>query len=238
MTNRVTTLATGNRPVPARAARPAPGSTGPVREPALTGPETGEDETVLDPQRLRPVRGRHRRPRPRRVLFAVGGLALAAGALSFVRMAPVSVLGGGGSAEAESRAGAAATDTAGDAVTTVEAVPSARPEAATATAPMGGASASPTPGVSLVPTPLASTPASVPPGHGSTPVTSAPDATGIPSAPRTTSPPAPPTTPAAPRPTPTTTTHAPDPQPEPPEVCVPIVGICVNALGAAPGVQG
>ena len=38
--------------------------------------------------RLFGPRGRHRKPRPRKVLLAAGGLALAAGALSLVRLTP------------------------------------------------------------------------------------------------------------------------------------------------------
>lgn len=71
-------------------------------------------------------RGRHRRPRPRKVLFAVGGLALAAGALSLVRLAPESVIGGPGSAEAEPRytpGAGTGTDRAGTTAATVEALP-------------------------------------------------------------------------------------------------------------------
>src|SRR5690349_20801821 len=46
-------------------------------------------------------RGRHRRPRPRKVLFAAGGLALAAGVLSLVRLSPdPGGAGGPGTAEA------------------------------------------------------------------------------------------------------------------------------------------
>jgi len=52
-------------------------------KPGTVTPETAPPEPVL----ARP-RGRHRKPRPRRILFAVGGLALAAGALSLLRMAP------------------------------------------------------------------------------------------------------------------------------------------------------
>src|SRR4051794_30660251 len=47
--------------------------------------------------------GRPRKPRPRKALFAVGGLALAAGVLSFVRPAPDVSVGGSGTAEAEPR---------------------------------------------------------------------------------------------------------------------------------------
>ena len=52
-------------------------------KPGTVTPETTPPEPAL----TRP-RGRHRKPRPRRILFAVGGLALAAGALSLLRMAP------------------------------------------------------------------------------------------------------------------------------------------------------
>jgi hypothetical protein len=58
---------------------------------ATATPETTPPEPVLD----RP-RGRHRKPRPRRTLFAVGGLALAAGALSLLRMTPQPTGGGTG----------------------------------------------------------------------------------------------------------------------------------------------
>ncbi|WP_406172968.1 hypothetical protein [Streptomyces sp. NBC_00996] len=227
MTNRETTQVTKTRPEPRR--------THPTARP--TAPRaaygTAARPAADDSPPVRPVRGRHRRPRPRRVLFAVGGLALAAGVLSFVRMTPESVIGGGGSAEAEPT-GATVTDTAGNAVTTVEAVPSAHPDAATATAAMGASSATPTAGVSVVPTPSPTTPASFPSPHGSAAATSAPDTTGIPTAPMTTPPPAA-TAPAAPQPAPSTTTQGPTPHPDPPGVCVPIVGICVNGLAAPIG---
>ncbi|MFF1815157.1 hypothetical protein ACFVXW_39755 [Streptomyces sp. NPDC058251] len=228
------------RPAAAGGASAASRALGGVARPALdtTGTEArGTGEPATEPLWPRPVRGRHRRPRPRRVVFAVGGLALAAGVLSFVRMTPESVIGGGGSAEAEPT-GASVTDTAGNAVTTVEAVPSAaHPVAARATSVLGGASATPTSGVSLVPTPPAPTtaaPGAIPSPHGSGPAAGPPDTTGIPTAPLTTPPPAA-STPAAPRPTPSATTHAPTPRPEPPVVCVPIVGICVDDLTAPLG---
>ncbi|MFF3711594.1 hypothetical protein [Streptomyces phaeochromogenes] len=59
--------------------------------PGTVTPETTPPEPVL----TRP-RGRHRKPRPRRILFAMGGLALAAGALSLLRMAPQPTGGGTG----------------------------------------------------------------------------------------------------------------------------------------------
>ncbi|MFE1241511.1 hypothetical protein [Streptomyces tendae] len=46
--------------------------------------------TPTEPRYAWGRRGRHRRPRPRRVLLAAGGLALAAGALSVVRLLPES----------------------------------------------------------------------------------------------------------------------------------------------------
>ncbi|NGO49097.1 hypothetical protein [Streptomyces ureilyticus] len=49
-----------------------------------------------DPCRTERPRGRHRKPRPRRMLMAVGGLALAAGALSLMRLAPEPPGGTGG----------------------------------------------------------------------------------------------------------------------------------------------
>ncbi|MEU2881057.1 hypothetical protein ABZ651_33685, partial [Streptomyces sp. NPDC007070] len=48
------------------------------------------------------ARGRHRRSRRRKALLAAGGLALAAGALGLVRLAPEYAGGGLGTAEAES----------------------------------------------------------------------------------------------------------------------------------------
>ncbi|WRZ90975.1 hypothetical protein OHB54_18995 [Streptomyces sp. NBC_01007] len=177
------------------------------------------------------------------MLFAVGGLALAAGVLSLARMTPESVTGAGGNAEAEPVATATDTDTdaAGDAVPTVEAMPSpTRPGAAPASAAMGGTSPAPTSEASQFPASIPTTPVVIPAARGGAPVTTAPgstDSTGIPTAPMTTPPPprstptASPTT-AAPRhtPSPSPTTPAPAPPHQPPNVCVPIVGICVNGL--------
>ncbi|WP_415939130.1 hypothetical protein [Streptomyces sp. 039-1] len=218
-----------------------------------TAPDTAAD-VAADPLLPGSGRGRHRRPRRRRVLFAAGGLALAAGVLSLARMAPESMTGiggGGGPADAEPRGGtptAADTDPADDAVTTVEAVPPpARPGAATATAVMGGESADPTPGAGPTPgpTPTASGGAA-PAGHADDPDTGdldtgGPGATGIPTDTSTTRPPQAPDpapTATAPRHTPTQapTTGAPAPTHRP-GVCVPIVGICVGGL-LSPGQQG
>ncbi|MFI1072409.1 hypothetical protein [Streptomyces puniciscabiei] len=176
-------------------------------------------------------RGRHRKPRPRKVLLAAGGLALAAGVLSLVRVSSESGVGAPGTAEAEPRSGAGGgtTDHAADTATVVTAGPTALPSA---TSVMGGRSLAPTP--TATPTGPAAPSASA----GSTAV---PTATGLPTtavstpgtAPRpsaTTSAPVPaPTTgrpaPATPAPTRRTT------DPGPGGLCVPVLGLCVD--GAA-----
>ncbi|SOE30055.1 hypothetical protein [Streptomyces sp. OK228] len=193
---------------------------------------------AVGPLRERGGRGRHRKPRPRRALFAVGGLALAAGALSLARMAPESVVGGGsGNTEAEPRPGAA-TDEALDAAPTVWAVPSAHPASPGSTGAQGGASATPTSGVSPAPTApsTAASPsatATIPSARASAPVGSVPDTTGIPTAPVVV--PSQPHTRPTPAPSPTTHTPAPAPTQNPPGLCVPIVGICVNDLAGPAG---
>ncbi|MFI6656661.1 hypothetical protein ACIBL8_14230 [Streptomyces sp. NPDC050523] len=176
-------------------------------------------------------RGRHRRPRPRKVLFAVGGLALAAGALSLVRMAPESGVGGIGTAEADPRQdpGPGAARPGNDA-----AVPRVSRSAASV---LGGVSVTPTAGASVLPLPATTTP----PAHSTaaaTPgITTVPEAPNAPTATATTRPPA--TTAPAPRPSPTSgrTTPPPAPAPAPshtgghgPRLCVPVVGLCVGAL--------
>jgi len=186
------------------------------------------------PQRLFGSRGRHRRPRPRKVLLAVGGLAVAAGALSLVRMAPEGGLGGGlGTAEAEPRLddphAGSGTDHATNAAATIPAVPKVSPSA---TSPMGGVSAMPTPGVSVVPVP-----SSTPAGAGAV---DAPGPTTIPDAPNPTTAAPQPTQPPSPAPSQSTYTppQAPTPTPQPTQpsgggggVCVPVIGLCVGPLG-------
>ncbi|MCX5423258.1 hypothetical protein [Streptomyces sp. NBC_00078] len=169
-------------------------------------------------------RGRHRRPRPRRVLLAVGGLALAAGALSLVRMAPESGVGAVGTAEADPRQDpGTGTGRSDNAVATVEAVPRVSPSATSA---MGGASATPTAASSLVPL-LSPT---APPDPESTATTTLPQA---PNTPAPTPPPhRPTTTPPTPRPTPTPGSPTPPPpnNADDPDLCVPIIGLCVGPL--------
>ncbi|WP_225860459.1 hypothetical protein [Streptomyces triticiradicis] len=208
------------------APRPADG-----RRPAYV---PGDDETA--PLRLGAVRGRHRKPRRRRVLFAVGGLALAAGVLSLARMTPDAVTGGsgGGTAEAEPVVTATDGDAAGDAVPTVAAMPSStRAGAAPASPAMGGTSPAPTSDTSRFPGPVPTPAATASAARGEAPATTAPGTTGIPTAPATTPPPArstPTATPSAEAPQHTPAPTAPAPSHRPPDVCVPIVGICVDGL--------
>jgi hypothetical protein len=93
------------------------------------------EATPPDPDPTRP-RGRHRKPRPRRILFAMGGLALAAGALSLLRMAPHPT-GGDTGVEATDIDPSAAGSTDSPAQDDTGAVPVAAP-------PTTGASPSPT----------------------------------------------------------------------------------------------
>ncbi|MEU3248540.1 hypothetical protein, partial [Streptomyces sp. NPDC006875] len=103
------------RPEPVRVAARVAGRTGDTgtsptatAAPTERAPRPGGATETAPPAFPRTGRGRHRRPpRPRRALFAVGGLALAAGALSLARLAPDGVTGGGGGAEAEPRPGVA-----------------------------------------------------------------------------------------------------------------------------------
>jgi hypothetical protein len=165
-------------------------------------------------------RGRHRRPRPRKVLFAVGGLALAAGALSLARMAPEAGVGGFGTTEAEPpHDPGIGADRSDNAAATVGAVPRVSPSA---TSVMGGASAAPVATTHLVSLPATTVPpASTGPGTTTT----------IPETPDTSAPaaaPAPTTAAAQATPTPSRTTEPPAPAPSRPGLCVPIIGLCVD----------
>ncbi|WP_051851747.1 hypothetical protein [Streptomyces sp. NRRL F-5650] len=118
-------------------------------------------------------RGRHRRPRPRKVLLLAGGLALAAGALSLVRLLPEPPGDTGGGL----RAGAAprTEDVGGDTARDDRSAASGAADAGggepgpvpVATSVMGGLGGSPGPGLipGLVPAPSTS----------GTPATGAPD---------------------------------------------------------------
>jgi len=168
-------------------------------------------------------RGRHRRPRPRKVLFAVGGLALAAGVLSLVRMAPESEVSAVGTAEADPRQDpGTGTDRSDNAVATVEAVPGVSPSA---TSVMGGVNPTPTVGSSRAPLPTST----APPDPATAVTTIVPDPPAVP-APTTT-----PQSPATTRPTPRPTPPPDHPTPQPgrttkPGLCVPAIGLCVDPL--------
>ncbi|MEV8537646.1 hypothetical protein [Streptomyces sp. NPDC051572] len=176
-------------------------------------------------------RGRHRRPRPRKVLLAVGGLAVAAGVLSLVRLAPESGIGGLGTAEAEPRpdpgTGATdGTDQPANAAATISADPAAIPSATSA---MGGVSATPSPTTTfgVVPTPYATA--------AQTPVdanpTTIPETTTAATPPPQAPAPRPASTPTStPTPTPSRTPNSPAPAPSRPSLCVPIIGLCVDGL--------
>ncbi|MFF7374162.1 hypothetical protein ACFY96_02730 [Streptomyces massasporeus] len=191
--------------------------------PALT-------ETVPFPPR---ARGRHRKPRPRKVLLAAGGLALAAGALSLLRLTS----GPGtdaGTVEAGPRPDpvTTATDDATQTAATFPAVPDASPSSPTALGVLPpspvtkGARPSPPVTTGTPPTATAAGPTSTTIPDTPNAPAPAPTASGGGDAPR----PAP--TPPAP---PSRTTPAPPPRPEEPkkphdpDLCVPVIGLCVDA---------
>ncbi|MER6675705.1 hypothetical protein [Streptomyces sp. NPDC000983] len=192
--------------------------------------------------RLFGPRGRHRRPRPRKVLLAAGGLALVAGALTLVRLSPgpgPDTLGAPGAEPWADREGTAGprTDRATNAAATVDTVPRADPSATSA---QGGRTASPTATASPVPTAPAT---AVRPQDPVAPAPRRPDTapgpTESPEPPAATTAPAPPPA-AAPAPAPGTSsrppqTPSPKPTPSPsglPGVCIPVIGLCVDTLDA------
>ncbi|MEU1039073.1 hypothetical protein [Streptomyces sp. NPDC005907] len=213
----------------AEATRPA-GTARAARMPAPGGVQDGA------PLWTRPARGRHRRPRPRRALVAVGGLALAAGALSLVRPAHDPLGGGTGSAEAGPRGSGTADGPAGGTTATV--VPAPPTGAASATAVMGGAGPTPTSGATVVPPPTAGTPSPSRPADPATARTGIPEAPADPVTPKPPAPSRPPAASSAPRPAPGRSTHAPapapDPRPDGPGLCVPLIGLCVDPLAGLP----
>lgn len=192
---------------------------------------TTKAERAEDTEEIAPPlpRGRHRRPRPRKILLAVGGLAVAAGVLSLVRLAPESGVGGLGTAEAEPSPDATrSADRPANAAATIRADPTAIPSTLpSATSVMGGESATPTTTSGVVPTPYAT---HIPTGGEPTTVPETTTAATPPPAPRA---PAPhPTATTAPEPTPTTSrpANSPSPTPSRPRLCVPIIGLCVDGL--------
>ncbi|MFF7368031.1 hypothetical protein [Streptomyces tricolor] len=167
-------------------------------------------------------RGRHRKPRPRKALLAAGGLALAAGVLSLVRITPQSGVGASGTAEAGPRLDLDGRAPAHPAKpwTPTTATPTALPSATSA---MGGRSLAPAP--TGPPPRTAPARPTTPPDHTAVP-------TPLPTTPRGTPRPGPPATAPAPR--------TPHPTPAPPRtaepdrapgVCVPVIGLCVDVLG-------
>ncbi|MER7570635.1 hypothetical protein [Streptomyces sp. NPDC126514] len=201
--------------------------------------QTAPDPAAGAPARLFGPRGRHRRPRPRKALLAAGGLALAAGALSLVRLTPDSVPGGLGASEAEpwpypDGDADPATDHATSPAAAVGPLPRVSPSA---TSVLGGpdatATATPAPGRTGRTAPA--TPPASPPALLDPPTT-------IPEAPTTDAPQSPPaTTPPAPQPTaPSRPARTPAPQPTPgptdrPGVCLPVIGLCVDPLAGRHG---
>ncbi|MFJ9583033.1 hypothetical protein [Streptomyces acidicola] len=201
-----------------------------------TGVTKATRATAADPEvdalslRLhpRPARGRHRKPRPRRMLFAVGGLALAAGALSFVRLVPESAVGGGaGVTEAEPRA--AADGVSEGATNTAATMKAARPPAGSA----GPGTTTAHVVVGSGPSPRTTTGATPPSGAMSPGPTAPPtQSPGTPTTPATKAPAT--TAPAPPRPT--QSTAAPAPRPGHPDerdqrddrgLCLPVIKLCL-----------
>lgn len=178
--------------------------------------------------RLLPA-GRHRKPRPRRLVLAAGGIALASGALGLVHLASPPTTGGGGSAEAQPRIGATTRSTA---PASVRAVPSAGEPGGSATA---GTAAGGAPRAATATVRPFAQPSSAAPRTADT-ATGIPDAPSSPTASRISRSPTTATTPPAgsPAPSPHTAT-APAPDQDPPGLCVPIVGLCVDGLTALGG---
>ncbi|MGW0863972.1 hypothetical protein [Streptomyces sp. NPDC002611] len=198
--------------------------------------DTGATETGLFAPR---VRGRHRKPRSPKALLAAGGLALAAGALSLVRLTSGPSPDGVGTVEAGPSPDPVTTGTDTERPTdTAATFPAATPEVSPSSpTALGGLTPSPaTRGARPAPPAPADT-------RGAT-TTAAHKPTTIPDAPNT---PAPATQGDAPRPAPATpappsrTTPAPAPEPEKPKkpkkpdddpgLCVPIIGLCVDTPG-------
>ncbi|MGW9030533.1 hypothetical protein ACWGQ5_41965 [Streptomyces sp. NPDC055722] len=187
---------------------------------------TTAPQNAAAPRLFRPA-GRHRKPRPRRVaLLAVGGIALAAGGLSLIRLAPEGATAGGGMAAAEPRIDA--TDTAVTVETTLPHTKGVSRSATTITRAARPASA---PTADLRPSRSSYSHTA----RATDPTTGMPEAPWTPTASRSSHPPQA-TTPSASWPTPTEppdpTTQAPSPSPDQPGLCVPIIGLCVGLPGS------
>ena len=203
------------------------------REPAAPRPTAPREPAPTETGPFAPrVRGRHRKPRPRKVLLAAGGLALAAGALNLARLASGPSTDGVGTVEAEPRPDpvSTGTDQAANTAATFPAAPEASPSSPTV---LGG----------LIPSAVArgarpAPPASTGTRGAATAVTPRP--TAVPDAPNAPAPTAqgnaPRPAPAPPSP-PSRATPAPAPEPEEPKkpddpgLCVPVIGLCVDTPG-------
>ncbi|MEV5309902.1 hypothetical protein [Streptomyces sp. NPDC052610] len=186
----------------------------------------------------RPARGRHRRPRSRKLLLAAAGLVVAAGLLSLVRPTPEpGAVGGLGAARTGPSPDRATADggreRAAGTAATFAAAPERSPSAPSA---LGGVGTAPRAASAGVPVPTATrSPAHT--GIGVPRATAVPHAPNPPAAPSsevTTAPQAPPgTTPPKPKPVPepAPATGAPAPhRPDDPELCVPVVDLCLDPL--------
>ncbi|GED85125.1 hypothetical protein [Streptomyces sp. 6-11-2] len=187
------------------------------------------------------ARGRHRRRRPRKALLAAGGLAVAAGVLSLVRLTPESGPGGPRAAEAEPHAapdhgsGRSAGTPVGASATTGSGPATAPP----ATVALDGVSTAPVPDGSAVPmaspsAAAATTEPSALPQTTTVPTAALPEDTDPPEHPEHPEPNEAPRPPAgtapAPRPTPapSRSTQPPAPPSGGGGLCLPIIGLCVG----------
>ncbi len=200
-------------------------------------PNTPAPRPDESPGRTGPrLRGRHRKPRPRKILLAAGGLALTAGALGLVRLASApggEDIGVEAAPRPSTSTGPARTVTDGTPDTSTP-TPVADPSSPT---PLGGQNSTP-----LTPdTPAPSAPTR-------SPATSAPAVPSASTAPSTVPPPKPttrapgPVTPPPPAPHRTRTPPPAPPDPPPnrpseptpaphPGLCVPVIGLCIGGAG-------
>ncbi|CAL9511724.1 hypothetical protein SUDANB58_03667 [Streptomyces sp. enrichment culture] len=193
--------------------------------------------------RPRGPRGRHRRPpRPRRLLLGAGGLALAIGVLSLVRLVPDSGTGGSGVAQAAPSHPAPITPSVPGGII----APGPDRPSPSASSPTDGLRASTASGRTPAPAPGGTTPdagrgAVIPylPDALRAPGTRVPSTVpGEPDGPRPPAPrpplPKPPTPrpPSAPEPepspSPVPSRPAPPAEPDRPGLCVPLIGLCLG----------
>ncbi|GCB46440.1 hypothetical protein [Streptomyces sp. NL15-2K] len=205
---------------------------------------TAQPESYDPGTRLRSPRGRHRKPRPRKMLLAAGGLAVAAGVLSLVRLTPDTNVQSLSTSEAEPSPD---LDTGTDSPANSAAPTGSTPEVSpTATSPGGGTGTTPHRVRSLSPTPYATDaqgrPATVPTTIPDAPNPTATGTAAGPTTARPTTAPRPPaSTPTAPRPAPTPppsrTSPLPAPQPDQPDqsdhpdrpgLCLPLINVCLD----------